>query len=228
VRDARVRAAPLRPAVLEVRARERPRPVLADGRAGRRVRLDLAKRDDRQDAVRLAGVVDGRHVVALVERRRLRVNTLAHAGEQVVGERRLVPLRRLDLPRDREVGSRARGHVEAVAVEPAALPGGDSRAVSPGGVRVGEPLPLRAVLGDEPLAVRVRGEVGGVDSEVASVLGKLGADRLYEPFETCVERRLEAHELFRPRFLGGISAQAQAQALRTLCRWETQLPPAAA
>src|SRR5207248_7210323 len=66
-RDERVAAAgldPLRLAPLRVGSGERPDAVLAGRRAGRRVGLDVAVRDDRAAPDRLAGVVHRGHVVA--------------------------------------------------------------------------------------------------------------------------------------------------------------------
>jgi hypothetical protein len=65
--------------------------------------------------------------------------------------------------------------VEAVSVEAAALAGGDGGAVAPRGIGVAEPLALRAVLGDVPLAVRVGREVACVDGYVSSILERLRA-----------------------------------------------------
>ncbi len=120
------RAAPLCPPALEVGSGERPRPVLA-GRSAMLVALHrrcLAEGNDRQHARSLAGVVHGRHVVALVERRRLGLHSLTDALQEIVGKARLVRSRRRDSPGDRQIGSGATRHMELVPVEPAALPRG--------------------------------------------------------------------------------------------------------
>jgi hypothetical protein len=80
-----------------------------------------------------------------------------------------------DGPRDWKVSGGADGRVDAVAVEAAALACDDRASMTPACVRVAVALALRAVLRDVPLAVRVRGHVARVDSDVAAVLGKLGA-----------------------------------------------------
>ena len=96
------RAAPLGQLPLEVGPCERPGAVLALGRAmlaalhcGR-----LAERDDRQGANALARRIGGRDVVALVERRRLRLDALADTLQEVVGQARFIRSRCLDLPRE--------------------------------------------------------------------------------------------------------------------------------
>jgi len=48
--------------------------------------------------------------------------------------------------------------------------------VPPGGIHVGVPLPLRTVLREVALPVRVGGHVRGVDGEVGPVLGTLGVE----------------------------------------------------
>ena len=96
--------------------------------------------------------------------------------------------RRLDLPRDREVRASANSGVNLVAVEPAALARRDSRAVAPARVRVGVALALGAVLREVALTVRVDGQVGSVDGEVAAELGLLGAEPIQDPRDAGVEQ----------------------------------------
>lgn len=55
---------------------------------------------------------------------------------------------------------------------------------------------LAAALTHEPLPIPECFEVGGVDSDVTTVLGQRGADRSREAIEAPVEHRLETAELF--------------------------------
>ncbi len=75
--------------------------------------------------------------------------------------------RRLCRPRQREVRRGADSRVDLVAVVPAALASRDGRAMPPQGIGVAVlvRVALPAVLRDEPLAVRVGGEVGAVDGD---------------------------------------------------------------
>lgn len=54
------------------------------------------------------------------------------------------------------------GDVDLVAVEAAALPSGDGRAMPPRGVRIREALALPASMTDVALTIREGGEVGGI------------------------------------------------------------------
>ncbi len=56
----------------------------------------LTKRDDRGSADPGASLVNGVHVVALVERHCLGLNALADALQEIVGKARFVRSRRLD------------------------------------------------------------------------------------------------------------------------------------
>src|SRR5439155_17021906 len=134
--------------------------------------------DDRAAVAVLAGIVHRAVVVAHVERARLGGEAaLAHGVEQrrdVVG---LVATGGGDLPRDGEISPGADGEMEPEAVEAAALAGGNGRGVAPRRVRVAElPVcPLAPALRNEPLAVRIGGQVRGVNSNVASEIKVRGA-----------------------------------------------------
>src|SRR5690348_17266420 len=84
--------------------------------------------------------------------------------------------------------------MDAVAVEAAALAGGDGAPVSPGGVGVAVGLPLRASVVEVLLAVAVGGHVAGVDSHLSShvrvVLAQRSGERVEaarEDFPLCAE-----------------------------------------
>jgi hypothetical protein len=67
--------------------------------------------------------------------------------------------------------------------------------MAPACVRVAVALALRADLGDEPLPVRVRGHIARVDSDVAAVLGKLGAQTGGHAVDAAVKISLYARSL---------------------------------
>ncbi len=142
----------------------------------------------------LALAVDALVVVAHVERRRLggEAATLGRVkqGGDVV---RLVTTRSFDPPSDGEVGLSAYGGMDSIPVEPTALARAHRRAVSPARVRVGVPLALRAVLREIALPIRVGGQVGSVDGEVAPEFGLLGA----EPVEYAGDARVERESVYR-------------------------------
>jgi len=190
--------APLRQLALEVGSGVLPAPVLA-GRSFVLATLDgrrLAKRDDRTRSGPLNGLVHRANVVALVERdRRGSELALANAGEEIVGQTRLVAASRGHFPRYRQVCSSAHGGVKLEAVEASALAGRDGRAVAPRSVRVGKALALPSALRDVALAVGKRRNVGSVDGHVRSVLGKLGTERGRDAVEREVQERLVLSEL---------------------------------
>ena len=68
------------------------------------------------------------------------------------------------------------------------------------------PLALRAVLGQEPLAVSVGGHVRGVDSHVAAHVGKLDAQGRGDPGEAGVKERLVLAE-FGGEAVEGVDAR---------------------
>ena len=197
------RAAPLGRAALGVRSGERPRTVLA----GRREMIAalherrLAKWDNRSSADPAAGFVNRANVVALVECHRLGLDALADTLQEIVRKAGLMRSRRLNPPRDRESGARADSRAQLVPVEAATLASRDSGAVSPGSVRVREPLALASTLAQEPLAVRVCGEVGSVHGHVPAVLGKPLMECRDDPAEAGVQQRLLPG---RDRLVGGL------------------------
>jgi hypothetical protein len=67
----------------------------------------------------------------------------------------------------------------------------------PRGVRVGEPLALRAVLGEEPLPVRVGGHVGGVYRKVAAKLGLYFTEGREDAAEAGIKQRSVLAQLYR-------------------------------
>ncbi len=151
----------------------------------------------------LEPVMDEAGVVALVHRARLRPEAASAGGvEQGEGELRLMVPGRLDLPRDGKLGTRADGRLNLEPVETAALPGRDCGTVSPRGVRVGVAFALRPVLGEEPLAVRVGGHVGGVDRDVPAIVGQLGTEGRAHGGKACVERGFVRPELRREAVAG--------------------------
>src|SRR3712207_6467171 len=93
------------------------------------------------------------------------------------------------LPRQRKVGLDADGHVDLVAVEPAALP------MAPSGVRVAVALALRAVLRQVALAVRVGGHVGAVDGDIPAHVGKVPAKARGHASDARVEHAAVGAEL---------------------------------
>src|SRR5205823_4764378 len=103
----------------------------------------------------------------------------------------------LDLPGERQAGARTDSGVNAISVEATALASADRAPVSPRCVGVREPLALGAVLADEPLAVRVGGEVRGVDGDVAPVVRKFRAKPLHYSGEVGIEERPQGAELRR-------------------------------
>src|SRR5439155_18744579 len=119
-----------------------------DARAAHALRLRLRRLGDR---------------LALRPDRDLEATT-AYGVEERRNVQRLVPPRRLDAPCDRKPRPSASREVELIAVETAALAGADRASVSPRSVRVAETLALPSALADVPLPVRIRRQVGGVDS----------------------------------------------------------------
>jgi len=194
--------APLARTALVVGSSEPPLAVLA----GRRLVLaplhgrGLLERDHGQYVPVRAGVVDGAAVVPLVHRRGLGVDPASvQRIEQRADGRAFVRLARLHAPRERQVGLRSRRHVQAVAVEAAALACADGGAVPPGGVGVGELLAFPSALRDVPLPVRIRGHVGGVDRHVPPEDGVAllersddGGDALVQQVVVLAEFRQEA------------------------------------
>ena len=119
-------------------------------------------------------------VVAFIHRRRRnREPSCERRVQEYKREAGFVVACRLDLPGDGKLGFRTDRRLNLVPVKAAALPRRDGAAVPPRCVGVGEPLPLRPVLRDEPLTVRVGRKIARVDSEVAPVLGQLRADSDY-------------------------------------------------
>jgi len=91
----------------------------------------LAERDDRPHAPVFAPVVDAGHVIALVERGRLDGEpALARRVDQRQRVDRLVVAGSADVPHRGKVGGGTDGHVDLVAVEPAALARRDGGAVT--------------------------------------------------------------------------------------------------
>ena len=174
------RAAPLRALVLEVGTRELPNAVLA-GRRKMVAALDalsLLERDDWANAASLASVMDRFGVIALVHDGRLgREAERPRRIEKRKREARLMVAGCLNAPSDGKLCSCADGGADLVAVEATALARGHSGAMPPGGVGIAEPLALRAVLGDETVTVSEARQVGGVNRNVAAVIGKLDTER---------------------------------------------------
>src|SRR5579884_1987863 len=85
--------------------------------------------------------------------------------------------------------------MDAIAVEAATLARRDCGAMAPRGVRVAEPLALRAVLREIPLAVREGGHVARVDRHVTAELGELCAQRREHAGDAGVERVAVGAEL---------------------------------
>jgi len=77
----------------------------------------------------------------------------------------------------------------------------------PGGFRVGEPLAERPVL-REPLPVRVGGEAGGVDRQVAPVFGHLSADGGGHLVDAGLQERLMLAQLRREAVAGPLARRA--------------------
>ena len=86
--------------------------------------------------------------------------------------KRLMPSSGLDFPCERQARPGANGGVKAVAVEASAVASRDRGAMAPGCIGVAVPLALGAVLRQEPLSVRVGGQVGRVDGDVFPKLWK--------------------------------------------------------
>jgi hypothetical protein len=91
-----------------------------------------AERHHRQSPAHGAVGVDALYVVPAIHGGGFDSEPASVSGiDQRGSEHRFVRARRLDLPGNRKPGDGADGGVEAVSVEPAALPSRDSRAVAP-------------------------------------------------------------------------------------------------
>ena len=128
-------------------------------------------------------------VIALVHRARLRaVAASFQRVEKRSDELGLVVASGLDSPRERQTRRGAGRHLQLVPVKAATLPSRDGGTVAPRGVRVAEPLPLRPVLRDVPLAIGESGHVGGVNSYVLSDVRHRGLEGGRYVIETVRER----------------------------------------
>ena len=87
--------------------------------------------------------------------------------------------------------------MNAIPIEPATLPRADRAPVAPGGVRVGEPLALGAVLREKPLTVRVGRHIGSVYRKVAAKLGLYFTEGREDTAEAGVEERRVLAQLYR-------------------------------
>jgi hypothetical protein len=186
------RAAPIGRAALEVGTGKRPSAVLA-GRGKMIAAPDergLAKWEDRYRTALGAGVVHRPVVVALVHRDRLDGEAACAEGVEQAGYGGCLMLAGgLDFPRERQPGHGADRGVDAIAIEPAAFADADRGAVSPRGIRVAEPLAVRAVLTEGSLPISLCGHVRSVDCHVAAHVGKLIAERVGNASEAGVQQR---------------------------------------
>ena len=116
---------------------------------------------------RLAGVMDGLSVVALVERRGLSGDTLADLAEQIIGEGGFVRSRCLDAATRRKPVRGAKRR-RSVCIRRSRRPCGcRSRCGAPRRRPSSTARGLRpALLAQIPLPVRIRREVGGVNGDV--------------------------------------------------------------
>jgi len=116
------RTAPLRRLALRIGSPKLPCAVFALRRPMLTAldRRCLLERDDRQDAVALAGVIHRAIVIALIECGRFGLDALAHLSKQVLSKSCFLPPGRLNAPCDGKSGARADGGGNLEAVEPAA------------------------------------------------------------------------------------------------------------
>jgi hypothetical protein len=136
---------PLGGPALEVGTREYPGAVRA-GRGAMLAALDggrLAEGHYREDAPFGALLVHTAHVVPAIHGARLRSEAASCQGVEQRGNLRgLVRPSRLDFPGKRKARSGADGEVQLEPEEPTPSPRAYGGAVAPGGIRVGEALPL--------------------------------------------------------------------------------------
>jgi hypothetical protein len=155
--------------------------------------------------------VHGARVVALVHRHGFDGEAaIPYRVEQRHRERGFVLARGFDSPGEWQAGADTDGGVDLVAVEAAALAGGDGGAVAPGGVGVAESFALASALGDEALAVRVGGHVAAVDGDVNASTGKLASHGCGETVEAGVQERLVGAEL-RGEAVAGVDGRRSAE-----------------
>jgi len=154
--------------------------VRAVGDRAERDRASLPQADDRHRAALAYFVHDPVVVVALVGGDGQRSDAASVRGvEQRRDVERFVAAGCLHPPRDRQARPRADGGVNLVAVERSGSACRDSRALPPGGVRVGVPLALGAVVVDVPLTVRERGRSRQWQRPNRTRAGLLGAKPRY-------------------------------------------------
>jgi hypothetical protein len=165
----------LEPLAMARDAREQP---ATERERHHRLLATATERDDRLATALLNLGVDAGVVVALVCNDRFGPEAAsAERVEERGDEVGLLPSRRLDSPRERQLGLGANSGVDLVAVEPAALAGGNGAAVPPRGIGVGERLALPTVLADVAHPVGVGREVGSVYRYVTSKIRVLLAER---------------------------------------------------
>src|SRR5205823_8813752 len=100
---------------------------------------------------------------------------------------RLVSAGALDAPRERQARTGASREMNLETVERSRTARADRAPVPPGGIGVAVVLADWAALRDVPLAVRVRGQVGCVDSHVPGDAGKLGLQGGGDPVQAVRE-----------------------------------------
>ena len=145
----------------------REQPPAERERQGALIGLRATERNDGFAAALLALGVDAAHVVTLVGGARL--GAVAASVERVEQRRDVegvVAARCLNAPRERKAGARASGQVELVPVERACASRTDRASMAPGRFGIGEPFPLRPVVGDSSVAVGEGFEVARIDRHV--------------------------------------------------------------